>query len=100
LARLWFIWRGGRLDANAIADILNFAAFDRAVLQVIARMPFGSSYLGLGWITLRMPPFSLPAMVQAWWRAQRFKWFDRGSVERKVDAVNLAVASPPRELSR
>ncbi len=100
LARLWVIWSSGQLDANAIADILNFGAFDRAVLRAIARMPFGSSYLGLGWITLRMPPFSLPAMVQAWWRAQRFKWFDRGSVKRKVDAVNLAVASPPRELSR
>ena len=94
LARLWVIWSGGRLDADAIADILNFRAFDRAVLRAIARIPFGSRYLALGWMTVRMPPFSLPALVQAWWRAQRFKWFDRSAIERKVDGVRLAVPPP------
>ena len=33
LARLWVIWRNGKLDADAMADILNFGAFDRAMLR-------------------------------------------------------------------
>jgi glycosyltransferase involved in cell wall biosynthesis len=85
LARLWVIWRSGRLDANSMSDILNFGTFDRAILRAIARMPFGSGYLGLGWMTLRMPPFSLPTLLQAWWRAQRFKWLERREVQRRVD---------------
>lgn len=100
LARLWFIWRKGRLNANAIADILNFGAFDRAVLRAIARMPFGSSYLGLGWMTLRMPPFSFAAMVRAWWRTQRFRWVEKAAVEGKINDVILAASSSQREPGR
>jgi glycosyltransferase involved in cell wall biosynthesis len=84
LARLWVIWRKGKLNANAIADILNFAAFDRAILRAIARAPVGSSGLALGWMTLRMPPFSLTALIAAWWRAFRFRWRDRSQVERTI----------------
>ena len=32
LARLWVVWRNGTLNADAMADILNFGTFDRAVL--------------------------------------------------------------------
>jgi glycosyltransferase involved in cell wall biosynthesis len=90
LARLWVIWRNRQLDADAIADILNFGAFDRAVLGVLARSPFGSNLLVLGWMTLRMPPFGLGALVAAWWRARYFKWFGRAGVEREVNGVNKA----------
>ena len=89
LARLWVIWRNGRLDADAIADILNFGGFDRAVLKALARVPFGSSFLALGWMTLRMPPFSLLGMMQAWWRALYFKCVCRAEIARKVNGVRL-----------
>jgi glycosyltransferase involved in cell wall biosynthesis len=88
LARLWVIWRNGRMDADSIADILDAVPFDRVVLRSLARASFGSGLLTLGWMTLRMPPFSVTAMLQAWWRAQWFKWFGRGAVEEKVAAVN------------
>ena len=87
LARLWVIWRSGMLDANSISDILNFGTFDRVILRAIARMPFGSGYLALGWMTLRMPPFGLLTLLQAWWRAQRFRWLQRREVQRQVDAA-------------
>jgi len=87
LARLWIIWRNGKLDGNSIADILNFGTFDRAVLNVLARAPFGSSFLALAWMTLRMPPFSPRGMIEAWWRAVQFKWFYRAAVERAVSRV-------------
>lgn len=84
LARLWVIWRKGKLNANAMADILNFGAFDRTVLGAIARTPVGSSVLALGWMTLRTPPFSLTALIAAWWRAFRFRWREQGQVQRVI----------------
>jgi len=50
-------------------------------------MPFGSGYLALGWMTLRMPPFSFATLLHAWWRAQSFRWLDRRGVQRRVDAA-------------
>jgi glycosyltransferase involved in cell wall biosynthesis len=88
LARLWIVWRNGPLKTDAIADILNFGAFDRAVLRLLARSPAGSSMLVLGWMTLRMPPFSFRAMAGAWWRALRFKWTGRDAVQRIIDEAN------------
>ncbi len=90
LARLWVIWRKGKLNANAMADILNFGAFDRAILGAIARAPVGSSVLALGWMTLRMPPFSLTALIAAWWRAFRFRWGERGQVEGAIAKATKA----------
>jgi glycosyltransferase involved in cell wall biosynthesis len=84
LARLWVIWRKEKLNTDAIADILNFGAFDRTMLRAMARAPFGSNLFALGWMTLRMPPFSPGALVSAWWRALYFKWICRSSVERKI----------------
>ena len=93
LARLWVIWRKARLDSDAMADILDFGAFDRAVLRAIAHIPLGSSFLALGWMTIRLPPFSLPTLAQAWWRAQSFRWFGRDGVQLKLDAANAAFAA-------
>jgi len=87
LARLWVIWRSGRLDADSMSDILNFGTVDRAVLRAIAYMPFGSGHLALGWMTLRMPPFSFATLLHAWWRGQRFRWLERGAVQRRMDAA-------------
>lgn len=87
LARLWVIWRNGTLDSNAIADILNFGSFDRAILAALARFPAGSGILTLGWMTLRMPPFSLRGMVGAWWRALHFEWLERTVVQRQVSKM-------------
>ena len=84
LARLWVIWRKGKLNTDAIADILNFGTFDRAVLRAIARAPFDSNLFALGWMTLRMPPFSAGTLITAWWRALYFKWICQSGVERKI----------------
>ena len=87
LARLWVNWREQKLNTEAIADILNFGTFDRAMLRAIARAPFGSNLFTLGWMTLRMPPFSPGALISAWCRALYFKWICRRGVERKIDEV-------------
>jgi len=86
-ARLWVIWGNGQVRTNEIADLLNFGPFDRAVLAVLARLPAGANFLTLGWMTLRMRPFSLEAMAEAWWRAFYFKRFGRIAVGREIDKV-------------
>ncbi len=83
LARLWVIWRNGKLDADAMSDILKFGPFDRGVLRVFAGVPRGSSFLALGWMTLRMPPFSPGQLIAAWWRALYFGWFCRKRLQRR-----------------
>jgi glycosyltransferase involved in cell wall biosynthesis len=86
-ARLWVIWGHGQIQNNEIADLLNFGPFDRTILTALARLPIGASFLALGWMSLRMRPFSLAAMAAAWWRAVCFKWFGRTAVEREVNKV-------------
>ena len=86
-ARLWVIWGNGQIKINEIAELLNFGPFDRAVLAVLARLPVGANFLTLGWMTLRMRPFSLQAMAEAWWRAFYFKRFGRIAVGREIDKV-------------
>jgi glycosyltransferase involved in cell wall biosynthesis len=87
-ARLRLIWRDGGRDIGEIAEILNFGTFDRAILTALSHVPFASRFLTLAWIALRRPPFSLNAMVEAWWRTQLFKWFGRAAVERQIDEIN------------
>jgi glycosyltransferase involved in cell wall biosynthesis len=83
-ARLWVLWRSGRHETDAMADILAFGAFDRRILAELSRVPKLSAYLTLGWMTLRMRPFSLRGMAEAWWRASYFRWFCRAGIERKI----------------
>jgi hypothetical protein len=84
------LWRTGAGTADARADILTFGTVDRAVLRALARIPVGSTILVLGWMTVRMPPFSPGALVSAWWRAFYFRWFCRRRVQRAIDEVNQA----------
>lgn len=85
LARLWVVWRNGKPDADAMADILNFGPADRRILAALARVPLVRGLLTLGWMTLRMRPFGLWASVAACWRALSFRWFWRWDVQRRVD---------------
>lgn len=86
-ARLWILWRDGRRDADAIAALLQFGAFDRTVFKTLSRVPFGARVLTLGWVTLRRPPFGLRALGEAWWRAKYFRLCGRAEVERQIKAM-------------
>jgi hypothetical protein len=87
LARLWVIWRSGKLQTDAMADILNFGAIDRRILAVLARSPVASDVFTLGWMTLRLRPFGMRALLEGWWRALYFKWFRSAAVTRAVNSV-------------
>jgi glycosyltransferase involved in cell wall biosynthesis len=87
MARLWVIWRQGRVNSDAIVDILRLTWFDRAVLRILSRVPMLSSVLVLGWMSLRMPPFGAWALARAWWQSLVFDRFGRARVEGLVAKV-------------
>ena len=95
LARLWVIWRDGYPDTDAIADILDFDAFDQRVLTALGCIPLASAFLTLGWMTLRMRPFGALAMAEAWWQALYFKWISRVDVQREVDEASCQTPAKP-----
>ena len=88
LARLWIIWRGQKkLDVGAISDVAGFGDGDREILSLLAKVPVFSGALVLGWMTLRMRPFSFGGLVAAFWRARVFKWFGRSGIQRSIDKI-------------
>jgi glycosyltransferase involved in cell wall biosynthesis len=84
MARLWVIWRHGRLNSDAIVDILRLRSFDRMVLRLLAHVPVLSSLLVLGWMSIRTPPFGIWALARAWWQSLVFDRFGRARVEGLV----------------
>jgi glycosyltransferase involved in cell wall biosynthesis len=90
LARLWVVWRQGKLDTDAMAHILNFGAADRTILAALARVPLLSGLLVLGWMTLRKRPFGFWALMAAWRRALHFKRVDRPAVQTQLDPYKMS----------
>jgi glycosyltransferase involved in cell wall biosynthesis len=74
MARLWLVWQQRRLDADAIADLLDFGAFDRAVVRATSRFPLDPSLFVLVWMTVRMRPFGIPTLVKALVRQATYHW--------------------------
>ena len=100
-ARLWVIWRNGKLDTKSVADILNFGSVDRKILAALSRVPVASGVLTLAWMTLRMRPFGVRALAEAWWRALYFKRFGSVAVQREVDKVVHPIpAAPDLDMTR
>jgi glycosyltransferase involved in cell wall biosynthesis len=81
MARLWVVWRQGRLNTGAIVDILKLKPFDRGVLALLSNVPLLSSFLVLGWMSLRTPPFGAFALLRAWWQSLIFDVVGRPRVE-------------------
>ena len=85
--RLWVIWRESKASTEAIADILGFQSFDRKVLSGLRRMPVLSGRLLFAWVTIRMWPFGVIAMIEVWWRIFRFKRSGRAAIQREANTV-------------
>jgi glycosyltransferase involved in cell wall biosynthesis len=68
MARVWLVWHKGRPDSQGLAGLLNFGRFDRAVIGMTSRAPFAASSLALAWMTVRMRPFGVLAVLKAWLR--------------------------------
>jgi hypothetical protein len=87
MARLWVVWRHGRLNSDAIVDILKLTSYDRVVLRLLSHVPVLSSVLVLAWMSIRMPPFGAWALAQAWWQSLMFDHFGRTRIEGLVAKV-------------
>jgi glycosyltransferase involved in cell wall biosynthesis len=92
MARLWVIWRKGRLDSEAVTEILKLQPFDRAVIGFASRVPFISSFLVLAWMAARTRPFGSLALFKAWLYQATVNRKRRNRIERLV--ADAATPSP------
>ena len=81
MARLALIFSKGNLDVQAISDLVGFGVFDRSVMSTLSKAAKLSRPGILAWLTLRLHPFGIAALVYSW--LDKF-WNDRS--RRKVAA--------------
>jgi glycosyltransferase involved in cell wall biosynthesis len=84
MARQRLIWRGRQLDADAISDLLGWGPLERLVTRVLCRLPGIGPTLLLAFMTLRMRPTSLPALLRSWWRVQVAERNDRAALQQRL----------------
>jgi hypothetical protein len=63
MARHWLVWRDGKINAEAISELLNWHPFDWALGRRLALIPWVGPMLVLAWMTVRMHPFGVTALL-------------------------------------
>jgi glycosyltransferase involved in cell wall biosynthesis len=98
MARHWLLWSDRATGGNAIADLLDWGRFDRAVIRLLGHLPQMSSTFILAWMTLRLRPFSLRAMLGSWWHNNVVQRGRRASLARELvgEAPPATRDAPPR----
>ena|SRR6202166_2605495 len=87
IGRHWIVWRKNALDTDAMAKVMNLTIFDRAVMKILSKIPFVSSKFILVWISLRMQPYSLCALIKGFWHNRKYNRPRTAEVERLLAAA-------------
>lgn len=82
IARMRLIWSDRRPNGKELATFLKLGAFDAALIGALSYTPLLKAKLILAWITLRMRPFALSALVDAWWRSQTVQLAQRRQLQQ------------------
>lgn len=84
VARHHLVWRGGRLDPDAICDLLGWGPRERALIGVLCRLPRIGPALLLAVMTLRMRPMSLAALIKRLWCVHLRERQERAVLQRQL----------------
>jgi hypothetical protein len=100
MGRLWLVFGKGVIDGDQLTAALQLSAFDNRVLRVLAALPVLSKLAILAWLTLRLRPYGVRAIVKGWWRARNLDRNERSAVQRAIaiarGAIDSAVVRSPR----
>jgi glycosyltransferase involved in cell wall biosynthesis len=72
MAQLWLTLNNGPVNADGMADVLQFDGFNRAVLRWCARLPLPRLAVR-AWMTLVLRPFSIGAILAGSYRCLKAK---------------------------
>jgi glycosyltransferase involved in cell wall biosynthesis len=90
MARIRLVWAKGKLDWAGIADLMQWRAFDRGVLRLLASVPLLSASLALVWMVIRTRPFGSAVVAQMLWRNLTVNRTRRRELNRTLRSVRTA----------
>jgi glycosyltransferase involved in cell wall biosynthesis len=87
MARHWLVWRHGRIDSEAISELLGWGRFDRALSRQLAIIPRVGPFLLLALMTIRLRPFGFTALLTSGWHAHVVERRRRALLARQLLAA-------------
>ena len=100
MGRLWLVFGKGVIDGDQLSAALQLSALDNRVLRLLAALPGLSKLAILAWLTVRLRPYGVRAIVKGWWRARVLERNERRAVERAIAIARGAIDSPVMRLPR
>ncbi len=84
IARQRLMWRRKSIDTDAICDLLEWGARERALARILGRVPEIGSTLLLAFMTVRMRPVSFVALARRWWQLHVTQRGERSALQRRL----------------
>jgi glycosyltransferase involved in cell wall biosynthesis len=66
MARVALIFSKENLDVQSVSDLVGFGVLDRLIMSMLGKAPYLSRVGILAWLTLRLHPFGIVALVRSW----------------------------------
>jgi hypothetical protein len=82
--RQQLVWRRAQLDPHVISDVLDWGPRDRSLIGVLCLVPRIAPLLLLAFITLRLRPISMTALIKRWWRVCVLERRERAELRRRL----------------
>jgi len=93
MARQRIFWRSQPIDPDAICGLLEWGPRERSLVRIICRLPRIGPTLLLIFMTLRMRPVSMMALLKGWWRLHVTQRRERAALQRRLtEACDANVA--------
>lgn len=84
VTRQHVVWRREQIDPDAVCDVLAWGARERSLIGVLCRVPRIGPLLLLAFITLRLRPISMTALIKRWWRVRVLDRRERAALQCKL----------------
>jgi glycosyltransferase involved in cell wall biosynthesis len=84
MARQRLIWRSEQVDTDAICGLLEWGPRERSLARILCRVPRIGPTLLLTFMTLRMRPISVVALIKRWWWLHVTQRGERAALQHRL----------------